>query len=154
MMPRYTAILLAMLLTLTSLAPRTGAAQGTADRNGVTRAALDYVEGFYEGDTAKLVRSIRPEVYKYGFDWLKADKRYAGEQMKSDEILGYARRFKEKGRTTPASAPKKVELLDVLDQTASAKVTAWWGTDYLLLAKYDGKWMITHVLWQSPTPTP
>jgi hypothetical protein len=154
MMQRYAAILLAMLLTLTSLVPRTVAAQGTADRNGVTRAALDYVEGFYEGDTAKLVRSIRPEVYKYGFDWLKADKRYAGEQMKWDEILGYARRFKEKGRTTPVSAPKKIDLLDVLDQTASAKVTAWWGTDYLLLAKYDGKWMITHVLWQSPTPTP
>ncbi|MBC7790917.1 MAG: nuclear transport factor 2 family protein, partial [Anaerolineae bacterium] len=39
---------------------------------------------------------------------------------------------------------------DVLDQTASAKLTAWWGTDYLLLGKYDGKWMISHVLWQSP----
>ena len=113
-------------------------------------AALDYIEGFYEGDTAKLVRSIRPEVYKYGFDWVAADKRYAGEQMKWDEILGYARRFKANGRTTPATAPKKVELLDVQDQTASAKVTAWWGTDYVLLAKYDGKWMITHVLWQSP----
>ena len=40
-------------------------------------------------------------------------------------------------------------LLDVLDQTAAAKVTAWWGTDYVLLAKQNGKWMITHVLWQS-----
>ena len=29
----------------------------------------------------------------------------------------------------------------------SAKLTAWWGTDYVLLAKYDGRWMITHVLW-------
>lgn len=33
---------------------------------------------------------------------------------------------------------------------AAAKVTAWWGTDYLQLAKYDGQWMIVHVLWQSP----
>ena len=50
----------------------------------------------------------------------------------------------------PATAPKKVEIFDILDQTASAKLTAWWGTDYLLLAKYDGRWMIPMVLWQSP----
>lgn len=153
-MKRRLTVHLALLLSLITLAPRAVVAQGTVDRDGVNRAMLDYIEGFYEGDTAKLVRSIRPDVYKYGFDWVAADKRYAGEQMKWDEILGYARRFKERGRTTPASAPKKVELLDVLDQTASAKVTAWWGTDYVLLAKYEGKWMITHVLWQSPTPTP
>jgi hypothetical protein len=126
-------------------------ADRTAERAAVTSAALDYLEGFYEGDTAKLVRSIRPEVFKYGFEWLKDKSRYEGERMSWDEILGYARRFKANNRTTPATAPKKVELLDVLDQTAAAKVTAWWGTDYLLLGKYDGRWMISHVLWQSPT---
>ena len=40
----------------------------------------------------------------------------------------------------------------MLDQTASVKVVAWWGIDYLLMGKYDGKWMISHVLWQSPPP--
>lgn len=153
-MPTRFALLLTLTLGLTALSSRTVIAQGTADRDGAKRAAFDYIEGFYEGDTAKLVRSIRPDVYKYGFEWVAKDKRYAGEQMTWSEILGYARRFKERGRTTPATAPRNVELLDVLDQTASAKVTAWWGTDYLLLAKYDGKWMIMHVLWQSPTPTP
>jgi hypothetical protein len=136
--------------------PAASRAQNTADRatarDAVTRASLDYLEGFYEGDTAKLVRSIRPEVYKYGFDWLKDKARYEGERMTWGEILGYARRFKANNRQTPPTAPKKVELLDVLDQTAAAKVTAWWGTDYLLLARFDGRWMITHVLWQSPTP--
>jgi hypothetical protein len=154
MMQRRPFVLFAMVLVLRALSPGAASAQGTADRDAVKRAVLDYVEGFYEGDTAKLVRSIRPDVYKYGFDWVANDKRYVGEQMKWAEILGYARRFKEKGRATPATAAKKIDLLDVQDQTASAKLTAWWGTDYVLLAKYDGKWMITHVLWQSPTPTP
>ena len=140
-----------LLIALLALAAVPAArAQGTPDREGVTRASLDYLEGFYEGDTAKLVRSVRPEVYKYGFDWLKDKAVYEGEQMSWEQILGYARRFKAGNRTTPATAPKKVELLDVLDQTAATKVTAWWGTDYLLLAKFNGRWMITHVLWQSP----
>lgn len=43
-------------------------------------------------------------------------------------------------------------MYDVQDQTASAKLTAWWGTDYLLLAKEKGRWMIIAVLWQSPPP--
>jgi hypothetical protein len=47
---------------------------------------------------------------------------------------------------------KAVEVLDVLDQTAVAKVTASWGIDYMLLGKYDGRWKIVQILWQSPPP--
>ena len=146
--------ILAALLLLAFASPRSAVAQATTDREGVTRAALDYIEGFYEGDTAKLVRSIRPDVFKYGFDWVAKDRHYEGERMSWDEILGYARRFKANNRRTPDTAPKAVNILDMLDQTASAKVTAWWGTDYLLLAKYEGRWMISHVLWQSKPPAP
>jgi len=45
-----------------------------------------------------------------------------------------------------------VTVLDALDQTASAKLVADWGVDYLHLARYDGRWKIVNVLWQSPPP--
>ncbi|HXG87443.1 MAG TPA: hypothetical protein VNJ02_03825 [Vicinamibacterales bacterium] len=32
------------------------------------------------------------------------------------------------------------------------KVTASWGIDYLLIAKYDGRWQIQQIVWQSPPP--
>ena len=121
----------------------------TADREGVRRAALDYIEGFYEGDSTKLVRSVRPEVYKYGFSPTRDGAGYTGSQMAWSEFLDFARSVKASGRVRPATDPKDVQLLDVLDQTAAVKVTAYWGTDYLLLAKYDGRWMISHVLWQT-----
>jgi hypothetical protein len=71
------------------------------------------------------------------------------------EFHAYANRVKASGRPTPASAPRAIALLDVLDRTASAKLPASWGTDYLLLGKFDDRWMITHVLWQSPArPSP
>lgn len=134
-----------------SEAPRAAnkAAGTAADRVGVQRAALDYIEGFYEGDTLKITRSIRPEIAKYGFDLPKDSTRYVGEAMSWTEILSYTRSVKARKRPVNPAWPKTVELLDVQDQTAAAKVTAWWGTDYLLLAKYDGRWMITHILWQS-----
>jgi hypothetical protein len=139
------ALLLACLLSSSLLS-----AQDANDREQVKRAVLDYVEGFYEGDSTKLVRSVRPEVFKYGF-WIPRDStRYQGEQMKWAEFHAYANRVKANKRFAPATAPKDIAIFEVLDQTASAKLTAFWGIDYLLLAKYDGKWMISHVLWQTP----
>ena len=125
-----------------------------ADREAVRRAVLDYVEGFYEGDSLKLARSVRPEVYKYGFYKARDSTKYAGMQMTWPGFFNYARGVKQNNRQAPPTAPKRIELYDVLDQTASAKLTASWGIDYLLLAKFDGKWMITHVLWQGPNPAP
>jgi hypothetical protein len=125
-------------------------AQGSSDRAGVERAVLDYVEGFYEGDTAKLVRSVHPNVVKYGFFIPRDSSRYSGEAMPYAEFLAYANRVKARGRPAPADAPKRIEIFDVQDQTASAKLTAFWGTDYLLLARENGRWMIRQVLWQTP----
>ena len=127
-----------------------GSAATREDREAVRRAVLDYVEGFYEGDSAKLARSVRPEIFKYGFWKARDSTRYAGEQMKYPEFFDYARRVKERNRQAPPTAPKVVDVYDVQDQTASAKLTASWGTDYLLLGKYDGRWMISSVLWQGP----
>ena len=138
----------AIVLAGTARAP-VARAQSPSDRDEVRRAAMDYIEGFYEGDTAKMVRSIRPDVFKYGFYIPRDSAKYVGEAMPWPEFLDYARRFRARNRTTPASAPREVSIFEVQDQTAAAKVTAWWGTDYLLLARFDGKWM-THVLWQSP----
>lgn len=141
--------LLAMLLVA---APVVAARAQTAnaDREGVRRAVLDYVEGFYEGDSTKHVRSIRPEVFKYGFFIPRDSSKYQGQQMTWSGFHNYTRNVRTNNRPAPANAPKDIVIYDVLDQTASAKLTAYWGIDYLLLAKYDGKWMVTHVLWQTP----
>jgi len=140
------------LLTFSVLVARPAAAQEPADREAVRAAVLDYVEGFYEGDTVRLVRSVWPEVRKYGYWRSKPDASYAGEAMPFPDFKSYANRIKSGASKTPAGAPKDITVFDVQDQTASAKLTAWWGTDYLLLAKEKGRWMIIQVLWQSPPP--
>lgn len=128
-------------------------AQTAADRAGVERAALDYLEGFYEGSTDKIRRSVHPEALKFGFFRRDANSPYQRVPMSFDEMLEFATEVKESGEFPPASAPKRVELLDVLDQTAAAKVYAWWGSDYLLMARYEGEWKIVQVLWQSDPGT-
>jgi hypothetical protein len=144
--------LLSALVAVVLLAPAHSlSAQSEQDREEIRRAALDYIEGFYEGDSTKLVRSIRPDVSKFGFHRQDAANAYGSSPMSFQQMMDYARRVRSDGRGAPDGAPKEVEILDVLDQTAAVKVTAFWGTDYMHLAKYDGKWMIVHVLWQTPT---
>ncbi|HKS06097.1 MAG TPA: nuclear transport factor 2 family protein [Gemmatimonadaceae bacterium] len=141
--------LFAALVALTAPALR---AQGASEEAAVRRAALDYLEGFYEGDTAKLTRGIWPEVRKYGY-W--NDKgTYTGEAMSYKQIIEYGLNVKSGKSKVPANPPKDVKIFEIQDQTAAVKITAWWGTDYLLLAKEKGKWMITHVLWQGPLKQP
>lgn len=124
---------------------------GTAeDRAAVIAAANDYIEGFYQGDTTRLIRSVAKDVHKYGYS--RRPDGYVGMQMPYPAFLSFAEGVRNGRNTPPAGAPKEVQLFEVQDQTANVKVTAWWGIDYLLLAKRDGKWMITHVIWQSPPP--
>ena len=132
------------------VAPTLVAAQSAEDRAGVERAALDYLEGFYEGSEEKIRRGVHPEVLKFGFAMRDGD--YQRVPMSFEQMIAFANDVKSSGRFPPADAPKRVELLDVLDQTAVAKVYAWWGSDYLSMARYDGEWKIVQVLWQSPPP--
>jgi Putative lumazine-binding len=119
------------------------------DKQQVERACLDYIEGFYEADTVKLLRSIKPELYKIGFYQRKGDTDYTYSKMTLTDALFYARKdIAENKRMGKKDSPKIVVILDVMKVTAAAKVTALWGSDYLLLSKRNGKWMIEEVIWE------
>lgn len=121
-----------------------------ADEESAKNAGLGYVEGFYEGDTTKLTNSLKPTLFKYGYSFDRKEGKYGnGGQMTFDQAIAYAKRVKETKQFSKSDAPKKVEVLDVLNHIAAVKVTAWWGVDYILLSKDGDKWMIEQVLWAS-----
>lgn len=123
----------------------------SSESDKVKRACMDYIEGFYEGDEAKLKRSLSPDLLKFGYMKKRGTQEYASAgQMTYEEALSYARGVKEKQSFPKADAPRGIEIYDVDDNIAAAKVTAWWGFDYILLAKVDDNWMIQQVLWQGP----
>ncbi|HEX8332328.1 MAG TPA: nuclear transport factor 2 family protein [Segetibacter sp.] len=135
----------------TSTTTSTSSSARHSEKNLITSAVMDYVDAFYFGDTSKITRSISPDVKKWGYSRKKEDNTYVGMAMSYQQMIDYVLRVKAKNNTAEAEKLfKKVEVLDYQDQTASAKVTAWWGTDYILLGKHNGNWTITHVLWQSP----
>ena len=142
-------ILAFLALLIFVAAPSTAQQPVDADREAVRLAVLDYVEGIYNVEPARIERSVHPNLAKLGFYRPPAEAAYRpGRPMAFQQLVEIARTYNKEGKLRK-DAPKEIEIYDVLDQTATVKLTAEWGIDYMHLAKFDGKWMIVNVLWQS-----
>jgi Putative lumazine-binding len=134
-----------------AVAPAVPFAQSAgSDRDAVRQAALDYVEGIYLAQPDRIERSVHPTLVKRGFYKKDAGGPYVESPMTYQELVKLAGSWNKDGKRD--TTIKEVAVLEVLDQTAVAKVTAMWGIDYMLLGKYDGKWKIVQILWQSHPP--
>lgn len=123
--------------------------QTEEDRKAVNEAALNYVEAIYEVNPTKIELSVHPDLVKRGFFTENEKPSYHPHSMTYKQLLELSRTYNKNG-SIPKGAIKEVVVYEVSDQTANAKVTAIWGFDYLQLAKYDGRWKIINILWQSP----
>jgi hypothetical protein len=140
-----------VLIVLCLLLPVGASAQTTDEKEALRQAVLDYVEGIYNVEPARVERSVHPELAKRGFFKQRGATGYSSEPMTFQQLVETARTFNKSGRV-PKDAPKDIVVFEVLDQTASVKLTAVWGIDYMHLAKYEGKWKIVNVLWQTHPP--
>jgi len=139
-----TAVAAAMLIAVI------GAQAQTGDKEAVRQAALDYVEGIYNVQPDRIERSVHPNLVKRGFYKKDAATPYAEMPMTYEQLVKLAASWNKDGKRD--TSIKEVVVLEVLDQTAVAKVRASWGIDYMMLGKYDGQWKITQILWQSHPP--
>jgi hypothetical protein len=137
----------AVALTLTA---GSSAQTAAGDREAVRQAALDYVEGIYAAQPERIERSVHPSLVKRGFYRKEAGGPYVEMPMTYEQLVKLAGAWNKDGKRD--TSIKDVAVLEVLDQTAVAKVTANWGIDYMLLGKYDGRWKIVQILWQSHPP--
>lgn len=145
------ALMLTVLLVVLVTVPFVRAAHHhKADAEAVRAAVLDYVEGVYEVAPERIERSVHPKLAKLG--WGRDQKgNYNEYPMTQPQLVELARTYNKDG-SIPDDAPKTIEIYEVLDKTASIKLTAEWGIDYMHLAKIDGRWLIMNVLWQSHPP--
>ena len=123
----------------------------TENHRAIEKTRLNYVEGFYEGDTLKLKAALKPKLYKFGY-WKNKDTGIYefSSQMTYQKALDYANKVRNNKSQKDENAIRKIEVLDVGHHIAAAKVTAWWGIDYMLLSKDNGQWMIEQVIWEGP----
>lgn len=120
------------------------------DEQRVIEAVSDYVEGIYEVQPERIERSVSPSLRKVGY-WRPTPDAEYGEatEMSFEQLKNLAASWNRNGQVDAETAPKEITVLDVLDKTATAKLVAFWGIDYLHLVKVGDTWQIENVIWQS-----
>jgi hypothetical protein len=121
-------------------------AQSAADSAAIKQAALDYIEGWYEGNSERMERALHPELAKRIVRTNKEGQSNLGQMSAMSLIQGTKRGG---GKSTPKENQlKDVTILDVYENAASVKVVASDWIDYLHMAKSNGRWVIVNVLWE------
>jgi Putative lumazine-binding len=127
----------------------TAVPSATADIEAVRAASFAYIDALYKADSTLVLKSVHPTLNKRGYirtetgDWREGSMSY-------NDLLRLSARWNKDGKEAGPSSPRAVEVLSVLDHTAVTRVTAEWGTDFLLMAKYPDGWKTVSIVWQTP----
>ncbi len=131
----------ALLLAVPAAAP----AQSAADSAAIRATALDYVEGWYEGNAERMQRALHPDLAKRIARTRGGESRV--EHMTAEMLVQATGRGG--GKSTPEDRRvKNVAILDIFGGAASvrAEMSGW--IDYMHVARVDGRWVIVNVLWE------
>jgi hypothetical protein len=141
-----TSILVVVLFVLLGISGAHAQSVSPADRAAIKGAALDYVEGWYEGSTERMERALHPDLAKR-IVRTNPQGQSRLDQMSAMSLVQGVRRGG--GKDTPKEQQQKdVTILDVFENTASVKAVMSGWIDYMHMAKYNGRWVIVNVLWE------
>ncbi|MEQ1603607.1 MAG: nuclear transport factor 2 family protein [Pyrinomonadaceae bacterium] len=135
------------LLTIVSTISIFG--QSDADRDAIKRTALNYAEGWYEGNADKMESALSPDLAKRIVRTNPQGQSSLG-QMTAMTLVQFSRAGE--GRQTPKDQQQKdVTILDMLTSSATVKLEMRDWVDYMHIGRMNGKWVIINVLWE-PKP--
>ena len=122
------------------------AAQSAQDSSAIRATALDYVEGWYTGDAARMERAVSPDLVKRivhtGPDGVSHMEQMDAARLVQGTRSGFGK------RTPPDRQQKDVAILDIFGNAASVRATMSEWIDYMQMAKVNGRWVIMNVLWE------
>ncbi len=118
------------------------------DLEAITAVARDYTEGWFDGDEARMRRSLHPELVKRSIyrdpatgDW-ELTRPADAEMMVRWTSAG-------EGRTTVAEERQfEITIDDVFRHIATVRVLSTPYMDYLHIAKLNDRWFIANALWE------
>ena len=113
---------------------------GDTDRAAVVATALDYFEGWFDGDAERMERALHPELAKRGPGLRTVTK---------DEMVTWTAAGEGKAKDPGRGRRIDVSVVDVHEEIASAVVDSDVYREYLHLVRTNDGWKIVNALWQS-----
>jgi hypothetical protein len=121
------------------------------DEAAIHEAAMDYIEGWFEGNAERMARCLHPDLAKRSIRYDPDSGETHFYQLTKDDMVGYTK--EGGGKDVPRDKVYyKVDILDAGKDMAVVRVESFGYLDHLQLAKDDGQWLIVNVLY-TKTPT-
>lgn len=141
------ALLAILVLAFAGLTVHAQARPDDPEAEAIRKTALDYIEGWYTADAARMERALHPELAKRIVFTNPANGQ---SRLDSMGAMTLVQRVRAGGgsRTPKEKQQKDVTLLDRYENTAVVKIVASDWIDYLQVAKFNGEWKIINVLWE------
>jgi hypothetical protein len=120
---------------------------GEAEREAITQTALDYGEGWYEGNAERMERALHPDLAKRA---LMPDPRSGKGKIDhmSAMSLVQATRQGYGTKTPPDQRRTNVTIQEMFGNAACVKLEMHDWIDYMHMSKIGGRWVIVNVLWE------
>ena len=124
-----------------------GQTSATDDDAAIKATALNYIEGWYEGDAARMESALHPELAKR---MILTDPKTGRSQFNHMGAMQLVQNTRRGGgsKTPKEQQTKEITILDRYNNAAVVKIVASGWIDYLEEAKVNGEWKIINVLWE------
>ncbi|HKP67917.1 MAG TPA: nuclear transport factor 2 family protein [Pyrinomonadaceae bacterium] len=120
--------------------------QATSEQDAIKRTALNYAEGWYEGDADKMESALSPDLAKR---IVRTNPQGQSAVMNMTALtLVQGTRGGSGKQTAKAEQQKDVTILDLMSSSATVKLEMRDWVDYMHMGKVNGKWVIINVLWE------
>jgi hypothetical protein len=138
------------LALLVGLAAHPASAQTAADSAGLRATALDYIDGWYSGDAARMERALHPHLAKR-LVYVDPQGQSRLVDLSALELVQSTRAGH--GKTLAAERREDVTILDIFGNAAVVKIDATTWVDYLEEIRWNGRWVIVNVVWENRPKT-
>jgi len=124
----------------------------TPDEAAIRKTALNYIEGWYSGDAARMESALHPDLAKR----IVRTNPQSGQSVVMNQTAAVLIGGTKAGGGTRTLADKQMKDVTILDRFGNAavvKIVAADWIDYLQVGKVNGEWKIINVLWEmKPRP--
>jgi hypothetical protein len=111
------------------------------DDEKIRAAALDYMEGWYTADAARMERALHPDLVKRAYV-PGADGNSQLLHLSALALVQFTRGSNDKSRRA------EVSILDRFQGSASVRATMADWVDYMHIVKVGAEWKIINILWE------
>lgn len=118
-----------------------------SEEDAIKKTALDYGQGWYEGNAERMERALHPDLAKR---ILGADPRSGKGKIEQMSALSLIQATRKGGGTKTPTDKRRTDItiLDVAGNAASVKLVMHDWIDYMHMSKIGGQWVIVNVLWE------